>query len=185
MKLIMLQAVTHYNRKKIYQFAYFSLSEMRRWEKVLLTARHSQTTQLVKVLSAPHPMNRPHVDETPLAWLWQSHFQERTRSFCQTSLQSMPKHFPCTAFFMTLLHYLRKPMSQLMQGGGVAMMVVGQSTFPGRVSEAANKFLSHIHFHFDGSGLPSHCRCLAFSQLHFIIPHAYKKKKVHFPAPFP
>lgn len=58
----------------------------------------------LKITSAPHPMNHHLVDETPLPCLWHSHFHGRALSFCQTSLQSMPKHFPCTVFFMTLFH---------------------------------------------------------------------------------
>lgn len=102
----------------------------------------------------------------------------------------MPKHFPNTACFMMILHCLGEPMSQLMQAGsrvvsgGVVVVVVEKSTFPGRVSGAVNRFLTRIRFNFDCCGLLSHRRCLAFSQLHFIILHTSKKGSfplLHFP----
>ena len=136
---------------------------MSRRRKVLLTV-----TVPEKITSRTGPMSRRHVDETPLL-----RFQERTFSFlfffCQTSLPSMPKHSPRAVNFFFLFPSrsltASKPMSQLMQTGSrgvcacvcgvvvvVVVVVVGQSTFPGRVSGAVNRFLSHMHFYFDGCG---------------------------------
>lgn len=75
----------------------------------------------MKMTSSPQPMTRRPVDEIPQPCLWQSHFQECQLSFCQTSLQNKPQHFPNTVSFMMVLHCLREPMSQLMQEGWVVV----------------------------------------------------------------
>lgn len=79
---------------------------------------------------------------------------------------------PCPASSRTSLHYLRKPMSQLMQAGGG--WEVEQSTFPGIVSGAANRFFTYT-FSFWWLWIPIPPLHLASSQPHFIIQHAHKK----------
>lgn len=76
---------------------------------------------------------------------------------------------PCTASSRMLLHYLRKPMSQLMQAGG--RWEEEQSTFPA----IANRFFIYT-FSFWLLWIPIPLLHLASSQPHFIIQHAHKKK---------
>lgn len=154
--------------------------------KVLLTLRHSHTARENNYHTSPN--------ESSPCW-WNTFTVVVTFSLSGACALFLPnittEHsltFPMHSFLHdapSLSQEANEPANASWEewGWGVAV-VVGQSTFSGRVSGAANRFFSHIYFHFDVCGLLSHCCCLAFLKLHFIIPHAHKKRFIS-SGPFP
>lgn len=105
-------------------------------------------------------------------------FRNATSSFCQTSLRSMPKHFPNAAFFIR--HCLRKPLSQLMQAAsrevsGDVVVVGGRNPLP-QVESVEQSIDSSRRF-FILIAAPPRLSCLLSTSLHH---SAQQKKKTHF-----
>lgn len=165
--------LTHYNRKYVclvcifFIYSHF-LSAMSRWENFCW---QRDIPKLPVKITSPN--------EPSLCW-WNTSTVVVTFSLPGMHalvLPNIPPEHAQTFLVHSFLHdtpslsqKANEPANSgwLQRGGCGGVVAAGQSTFPGRVSGAAHRFLSHIRFHFERLwiAVPLPLSCLLSTSLH-------------------